>query len=117
MLCFELFDDRHIGIIEFELILVHNAIHFLEDEPTGLFFFNEPVEENNVEPVEENYAEPIEVNNEEENVVLVEENIEEDNVGGDTINYGSDKCSVDNEYEVGEESEDNSNCPPMKKQH
>ena len=109
MLYFELFDDRHLGIIEFELILVPNDIHFLEDELTSLFCFNEPIEENNVEPVKENYAEPVEANNEEDNVVLVEENSEEENVGGDAVNDGSDKCSVDNEYEVGEQSEDDSN--------
>ncbi|KAK4852246.1 hypothetical protein QYF36_022347 [Acer negundo] len=109
MLCLELFDDRHIGIIKFKLILVPNAIHFLEDEPTGLLYFNELVEENNAELVEENYAEPIEANNEEDNVVLVKENSEEENVGGDAENDGSDKCSVDNEYEVGKESEDDSN--------
>ncbi|TXG66719.1 hypothetical protein EZV62_007994 [Acer yangbiense] len=109
MLCFELFDDRHIGIIDFKRILVSNVIHFLEDKSTGLLCFNEPVEENNAEPVEENYVEPVEANNEEDNVVLVEENSEEENVGGDAVNDGSDKCSVDNEYEVGEESEDDSN--------
>ncbi|KAK3185038.1 hypothetical protein Dsin_032324 [Dipteronia sinensis] len=116
MLCFELLDDRHMGFIEFELILVPNAIQFPEDDQIGMFCFNEPVEENNVkpvqennvEPVQENYDEPVETNNEEDNVVLVEENSEEENVGGDTVNDGSDKSSVDNQYEVGEESEDDS---------
>ncbi|KAK0601510.1 hypothetical protein LWI29_024909 [Acer saccharum] len=57
---------------KFELILVPNAIHFPEDEPTGLLGFKEenisnPVEENKHELVEEDNAEPDEDNNEEGN--------------------------------------------------
>ncbi|KAK4855516.1 hypothetical protein QYF36_008162 [Acer negundo] len=48
----------------------------------------------------------IEANNEEDNVVLVKENGEEENVCGHVVNDGSDKCSVDNEYEISEELED-----------
>ncbi|KAK4859190.1 hypothetical protein QYF36_001166 [Acer negundo] len=81
------FEDRLTPVIEFELILVPNAIHFPEDDPRMLCF-NEPVEEDNVEPVEKDS--------------------EEENVGGDALNDGSDMCSVDNEYEVGKESEDDS---------
>ncbi|KAK4851246.1 hypothetical protein QYF36_013607 [Acer negundo] len=63
------------------------------------------VEEGNAKPiVEEDNAEPVE----EYNVELVKEDSEEENVGGDAINYGSDKCLVDNEYKVGEKSEDDS---------
>ncbi|TXG47915.1 hypothetical protein EZV62_027209 [Acer yangbiense] len=61
-------------------------------------------EDNDVHFPEENKVDQVQ----EDNVVLVEQNNEEENVGGDAVNDGSDNCSVDNEYEVGEESEDDS---------
>ncbi|TXG72988.1 hypothetical protein EZV62_001567 [Acer yangbiense] len=102
--------------IEFELILVHNAIHFPEDEPVGLLGFNEQnisnlveenkhelVKEDNVEPNEDNNeegnAEPIEENNEEDNADLVEEISEEDNA--ELVEETSEE---DDDYKVDAES-------------
>ena len=84
LLCFQLFESRNMSTIEFKLILVPNAIHFPEDEPTGLLGFNEQnignlVEENKHELVEEDNTEPDEDNNEEGNAEPIEENNEEDN--------------------------------------
>ncbi|KAK1587236.1 hypothetical protein Q3G72_010886 [Acer saccharum] len=76
MLCFEFFD--------------HHDMDIIDEEDNDVYF----PEENKADQVEE------------DNVVLVEQNSEEENVGGDAVNDGSDNCSVDNKYEVGEKSED-----------
>ncbi|TXG65658.1 hypothetical protein EZV62_006933 [Acer yangbiense] len=76
MLCFEFFNHHDLDIIEFELILVPNDVHFPEDDP-AMLCFNDPVEENKGDEVEENKADQVE----EDNVVLVEQNSEEENVG------------------------------------
>ncbi|KAI9191802.1 hypothetical protein LWI28_013725 [Acer negundo] len=118
LLCFQLFESRNMSTIEFELILVPNAIHFHEVEPAGLLGFNEqnignPVEENknelveedNVEPDEENEegeAEPIGENNEENNAKPVEETNEEDN------DYKvDDESVVDSDMSLDDENDEN----------
>ncbi|KAK2659444.1 hypothetical protein Ddye_005977 [Dipteronia dyeriana] len=101
MLCFQLFESCNMSTIEFELILVPNAIHFPEYEPTGLLGFNEQnignlIEETNDELVKQDNVEPDEENNEEGSTELVEENTEEDNTKlvEETENFSEE----DNEY-------------------
>ncbi|TXG53021.1 hypothetical protein EZV62_022190 [Acer yangbiense] len=79
MLCFEMFNSKHLTFIGFELLLVHINIQFPEDAHVGLLGFNQ---QNIGDPVEENY--------EEDNFVSVEENFEEDNTVEDVATDGSD---------------------------
>ncbi|KAI9168786.1 hypothetical protein LWI28_001938 [Acer negundo] len=94
-----MFNSKHLTFIEFELFLIPIDIQFLEDAPSSLLGFNQ---QNIGDPVEENY--------EENNFVLVEENFEEDIVVGDVATDGS---VVDNDYQVNEESEDDSDVSLM----
>ncbi|TXG64869.1 hypothetical protein EZV62_011863 [Acer yangbiense] len=97
--------NKHLTFIEFELLLVPIDIQFPEDALAGLLGFNQ---QNIGDPVEENY--------EEDNFVPVEENFEEDNAVGDAATDGSDGSyggDVDNDYQVDEESEDDSNVSLM----
>ncbi|KAK1584647.1 hypothetical protein Q3G72_034808 [Acer saccharum] len=109
LLCFQLFESRNTSTIEFELILVPNAIHFPEDEPTGLLGFNEenvsnPVEENKHELVEEDNAEPDEDNNEEDNVEPDEDNNEEGNA--EPIKENNEEDNAELVEETSEEDDD-----------
>ncbi|KAK4842568.1 hypothetical protein QYF36_023901 [Acer negundo] len=94
-----MFNSKHLTFIEFELFLIPIDIQFPEDAPSSLLGFNQ---QNIGDPVEENY--------EENNFVLVEENFEEDIVVGDVATDGS---VVDNDYQVNEESEDDSDVSLM----
>ncbi|KAK2653425.1 hypothetical protein Ddye_013281 [Dipteronia dyeriana] len=105
MFCFEEFDHRHKPNIEFELLLVPNSIIFPEEQPVGLIRFKkrnnvdlvkENNEENNDEPVEEKIGKAENVNHSDDNPV------------GDAVSDENDGSAIDNEYEVAEESEDDS---------
>ena len=102
MLCFEMFNNKHLTFIEFALLLVHIDIQFPEDAYVGFLGFNQ---QNNSDPVEENY--------EEDNFVPDEENFEEDNAVGDASIDKSDGSAVDNDYQVDEKSEDDSDVSWM----
>ena len=113
MLCFEMFTDKQLTFIEFELLLVPIDIQFPEDAP-ALLGFNQ---QNVGDPVEEDYEEdnyvPVEENCEEDKEDSavgdpVEENCEEDKEDSAVGDAATDESDVDNDYEVDEDSEDSS---------